>query len=313
MRSVGQAPTIQEPSAPPAAGSAAATGASGPIGAYLRRRFNHRGRRHLITHLLLLPICFLWIYPFLWMVSASLKTEREIYSGLGLLPDVPRWENYDRAWNVARIGEYFVNTVIVTVGSILIVVISTALMGYVLGRYQFPGKKVVVVVFGATLFLPEGYTIVPIVELLQRLNLTNSLAGVTLAQSGGAHVVMILLFAGYFAQLPKELEEAAVVDGGGFVRVFWQIMLPQTKPIIATTIILQFMASWNAFLQPLVLTLSRPDLRTLAVGIYSFRGQYSTDWSGMAAASTISLAPIVILFLFLQRYFIEGVAGAVKQ
>lgn len=279
----------------------------------LRRRWRRPRLRSMITYLVLTPICLLWIYPFLWMVSASLKTEQEIYSGLGLLPELPQWENYSRAWNVARIGDYFVNTVIVTAGSIAIVLISTALMGYVLGRHQFPGKKLVIVVFAVTIFLPEGYTIIPIVELLQTLHLTNSLAGVTLAQSGGAHVVMVLLFAGYFSQLPKELEEAAVVDGASFMRVFWQIMLPLAKPVIATTIILQFMSSWNAFLQPLVLTLSRPDLRTLAVGIYAFRGEYSTDWSGMAAASTISLAPIIITFLFLQRYFIEGIAGSVKS
>src|SRR5665811_1327714 len=271
------------------------------------RRWQRPRTRALITYLVLIPICFLW------MMSASLKTEQEIYSGLGLLPDAPKWENYARAWNVARMEQYFINTVIITGGSIALVLVSVSLMGYVLGRHQFPGKKLVIAVFAVTIFLPEGYTIIPIVELLQRLNLTNSLVGVTLAQSGGAHVVMVLLFAGYFSQLPRELEEAAVVDGASFFRVFWEIMLPLAKPVIATTIILQFMASWNAFLQPLVLTLSRPDLRTLAVGIYAFRGQYSTDWSGMAAASTISLAPIIIVFLFLQRYFIEGIAGSVKQ
>jgi raffinose/stachyose/melibiose transport system permease protein len=285
-------------------------GASDSAFTHNKRRFN---ARQALTHIILLPICLLWIYPFLWMVSAGLKTEREIYSGLGIIPENLLWENYERAWVVARIGEYFINTVIVTAGSIAIVLVSVALMGYVLGRYQFPGKKIVISVFAVTIFLPEGYTIIPIVELLQRLNLTNSLVGVTLAQSGGAHVVMVLLFAGYFAQLPKDLEEAAVVDGAGFVRVFWEVMLPLAKPVIATTIILQFMSSWNAFLQPLVLTLSRPDLRTLAVGMYAFRGQYSTDWSGMAAAATISLAPVVITFLFLQRYFIEGIAGSVKQ
>jgi raffinose/stachyose/melibiose transport system permease protein len=283
-----------------------------PIAAERSRRIRIRPRT-LLTHAILIPICFFWIYPFLWMVSAGLKTEREIYAGLGLIPETLRWENYQRAWTVARIGEYFINTVIVTVGSIAIVLVSVALMGYVLGRYQFPGKKLVIAVFAVTIFLPEGYTIIPVVELLQRLNLTNTLAGVTLAQSGGAHVVMVLLFAGYFAQLPKEVEEAAIVDGASFVRVFWEIMLPLAKPVVATTIILQFMNSWNAFLQPLVLTLSRPDLRTLAVGMYAFRGEYSTDWSGMAAAATISLAPVIITFLFLQRYFIEGIAGSVKQ
>jgi raffinose/stachyose/melibiose transport system permease protein len=269
--------------------------------------------REILTHLILLPICFFWIYPFLWMVSASFKTDREIYAGLTLIPNGLRWENFQRAWVVAKMGRYFINTTIVTLGSIAIVLVAVSLMGYVLGRYQFPGKKIVIVVFALTIFLPEGYTIIPVVELLQRLHLTNTLGGVTLAQSGGAHVVMVLLFAGYFAQLPKELEEAAVIDGASFFRVFLEVMLPLAKPVVATTIILQFMSSWNAFLQPLVLTLSRPDLRTLAVGMYAFRGEYSTDWSGMAAAATISLAPIVITFLFLQRYFIEGIAGSVKQ
>ncbi len=182
-----------------------------------------------------------------------------------------------------------------------------------LGRYQFPGKKAVIGFFVATVFLPEGYTIIPVFELINFLNLGDSLAGVILAQSGGAHVVTILLFAGYFSQLPKELEEAAILDGAGFLRIFWQIFLPLTKPVVATAIIMQFMYSWNDFLLPLVLTLSRPDLRTLSVGIYSFQGEFFTDWSGMAAAATISLLPIIIVFLFLQRYFVEGIAGAVKS
>lgn len=269
--------------------------------------------RTIVTTAILLPIGFGWIYPFLWMVSAGFKSTNEIFAGLSLIPTDPRPENFSRAWTDAHIGQYFLNTVIVTVGSIAIVLMTVSMMGYALGRYRFPGKRIIIVLFAITVFLPEGYTIIPIFELVNRLGLANSLAGVTLAQAGGAHVVMVLLFAGYFAQLPNELEEAAVIDGAGFFRVFWEIMLPLAKPIVATTIILQFMHSWNAFLQPLVLTLSRPDLRTLAVGIYAFRGEYFTDWSAMAASATISLAPIVIVFLFLQRYFVEGVAGAVKQ
>ena len=269
--------------------------------------------RAIITSLILLPFCFLWIYPFLWMVSAAFKTQNEIFAGLSLIPSELHWENFSRAWTQAHIGRYFLNTVIITAGSVVIVVVSTAMIGYVLGRYSFPGKKLVIGFFVATVFLPEGYTIIPIFDLINRLNLANSLLGVMLAEAGGAHVVDILLFAGFFGQLPKELEEAAIVDGAGFLRIFWQIMLPLSKPVIATTIILQFMHSWNDFLLPLVLTLSRPELRTLSVGIYAFQGEFFTDWSGMAAAATISLLPIILVFLFLQRYFIQGIAGAVKQ
>jgi ABC-type glycerol-3-phosphate transport system permease component len=278
----------------------------------VRRRGLAGYTREIVTTLVLLPICFLWLYPFLWMVSASLKTDSEIFGSVDLIPEVPQWENYARAWYEANIGPYFWNTVIITVASVAIVTVTTAMIGYVLGRYSFPGKRIIVVAFIATLFLPEGYTIIPVFELISRLGLSGSLWGIILAESGGAHVIMIFLFAGYFRQLPNELEEAAKLDGAGFVRTFWQVMLPLAKPAIATAIILSLMRVWNSFLIPLVLTLARPDLRTLAVGVYSFQGENLSDWSGMAAASTISLLPIVLVFLLLQKYFVEGIAGAVR-
>ena len=278
-----------------------------------RRRMRSSTVRAIVISLILLPICLLWIYPLLWMISASLKTNAEIFAGLGLIPEVPQWQNYQRAWQQARIGQYFTNTVIITLSSVILVVVTTSMIGYVLGRYSFPGKQVIVGLFVATVFLPTGYTIIPVFEMVNRLGLADTLWGVILAQSGGAHVLYILLFAGYFSQLPRELEEAAIMDGAGFVRVFFQIMLPLAMPIMATVIILQFIGSWNDFLLPLVLTLSRPELRTLAVGMYAFRGEFYVDWGGMAAAATISLLPIIIVFLFMQRYFLEGIAGAVKQ
>lgn len=277
------------------------------------RRLLRRNGRTTLTSVLLMPICVIWIYPFLWMVSASFKSNTEIFAGPGLIPSTLHLENYERAWTQADIGRYFVNTVVITVASIAIVLITTALVGYALGRTSFPGKRVVIVLYVAVVFLPEGYTIIPVFALINGLGLDNSLVGITLGVSGGAHVVMVLLFAGFFRQLPKELEESARVDGAGFFRIFWSIMLPLSKPVCATVVILQFMHAWNAYLLPLVLTLTRPELRTLAVGLAAFQGQFQTDWSGMAAAATISLLPIIITFLFLQRYFVDAVAGAVKQ
>lgn len=285
-----------------------------PRGGRTADRLLRGGRlRATVTSIVLAPICLLWIYPFLWVVSAALKTNEEIFAGPGLIPQSLRWENFSRAWTQASIGQYFLNTAIVTLATVAIVVVTTGMMGYVLGRYSFRGKRLIVALFVATIFIPEGYTIVPVFELINFLRLNNSLAGVILAESGGAHVLYILLFAGFFSQLPKEMEEAAIVDGAGFLRIFWQIMLPLAKPVIATTVILQFMASWNSFFLPLVLTLSRPELRTLGVGMFAFQGEYFSDWSGMAAAATISLVPIIAVFLLLQRYFIEGIGGAVKQ
>jgi ABC-type glycerol-3-phosphate transport system permease component len=267
----------------------------------------------LVT-LLLLSFAAVWVYPFVWVLSASVKGQLEVFTaGLQLLPEAFRWENYARAWVDADFGTYMLNTIIVTAFTVVIVVIRCAMAGYVLARYSFLGRRFVVGVLVGTLFVPAGYTIIPVVEITQRLGLLNSLTGVIVALAGGGHVAAVLLYMGYFRGIPRELEEAAVIDGAGFTTVFFRVMLPLAGPVTATVVVLTFLATWNAFLLPLVFTFSHPDLRTLAVGMQAFVGENSVDWPGMAAAATLSLIPIVALFLFLQRYFFEGIAGAVKS
>ncbi|HEY9291377.1 MAG TPA: carbohydrate ABC transporter permease [Microlunatus sp.] len=267
-----------------------------------------------LTALVLLALAAIWIYPFLWMISAALKDKIEIFrSALDLVPDTFHWENFGRAWSEAHFGRYMINTVLVTVFTVLIVVIRTAMTGYVLARYSFYGRKIILGILVATLFVPAGYTIIPVVDLAARMGLLNSIAGMVIALAGGAHVASILLYLGYFHRMPREIEEAAIVDGAGFVRTFISVMLPMAGPVTATVTLMTFMSTWNAFFLPLVFTFSRPDLRTLSVGMLAFVGEDSTDWSGMAAAATISLLPVVLLFILLQRYFVEGIAGAVKS
>ncbi len=263
---------------------------------------------------LLAAVCLVWIYPFLWMVSASLKDSLEIFvSGLNLVPENWQWENYRRAWNDAGFGHYMLNSIIITAGSVCVVVIRCALTGYVLARYSFIGKRLVIGIMVATIFVPAGYTIIAVMQLSRELGLLNTHLGIILALSGGGHVAAVLLYTGYFSRIPRELEEAAVLDGASFFQVFRSIMLPLAGPVTATVSVLTFLSTWNAFFVPLVFTFSRPDLRTLAVGMLAFRGEHSTDWSGLAAAATLSLIPVVLLFVFLQRYFMEGIAGAVKS
>jgi ABC-type glycerol-3-phosphate transport system permease component len=282
-----------------------------------RTRSSRRGVRRApwwAAVALLAVIALLWVYPFVWMVSASVKSSMEVFtSGMNLIPEVFAWENYQRAWEDAGFSTYMINTVIVTLVTVVVVVVRCALCGYVLGRYRFPGSRIVIGILVATLFVPTGYTIIPIVKLSLDMGVLNSLTGMILALSGAAHVSAILIYAGYFRQLPKELEEAAIIDGAGFFRVFWTIMLPLSMPVTATVALLTFLFSWNAFFLPLVFSFSRPELRTLSVGMQAFVGENATDWSGMAAAGVISIVPIVALFLFLQRYFVEGIAGAVKS
>ncbi|MDO4716982.1 MAG: carbohydrate ABC transporter permease [Propionibacteriaceae bacterium] len=265
-----------------------------------------------MTVLFLLPLALTFIYPFFWMVTASVKDNNAIFGSLNPFTDVLKVSNYIRAWTEADMGRYTFNTVFVTFFAVVISVMSNALMGYVLGRYSFPGKKVIFVLLGMVIFLPQGYTIIPIYDMISALGLANSLWGVILAEAGGVSVVIVLLFAGYFAQMPRELEESARIDGAGFLRVFGTVYLPLAKPVLATAVILQFMHTWNDFLLPLVLTLTRPDLRTLSVGIYSLQNQYYSDWGLMTAASSIALVPILVLFIVLQRYFVESFSGALK-
>ncbi len=256
----------------------------------------------------------LWVYPFVWTVSASLKSSFEVFSsGLNLIPASIEWSNYTRAWVDAGFSQYLLNTVIVSVCTSTVVVVRCALAGYVLGRYRFRGSRAISAVLVATLFVPTGYTIIPVVDLSLRLGLLNSLSGLIIALSGTGNVAAILLYAGYFRQLPGELEEAATIDGAGFARVFVSIMMPLALPVTATVALLAFLGSWNAFFLPLVFTFSRPTLRTLSVGMQAFVGENAIDWSGMAAASVISLLPVVVLFVLLQRTFAEGIAGAVKS
>ena len=267
----------------------------------------------LLGFVSLAAFCLVWIYPFLWLVSASLKTPMEIFSkGLNLLLDSPVWENYSRAWVTAGFQGYMINTLIVTIGTTVMVILHTALTGYVLGRYQFIGRRLVIAVLAATFVVPAGLTIIPVVDLAAALGLMNGPWGIILALAGSGQAAAILLYAGYFRGLPKELEEAAIVDGAGFLRIFFGIMLPLAGPVTATVGVLTFLGAWNAFLVPLVFTFSAPELRTLPVGMLAFVGTNETDWSGMAAAATIALVPVIAFFFFVQRYFVEGISGAVK-
>ncbi|ACQ79798.1 binding-protein-dependent transport systems inner membrane component [Beutenbergia cavernae DSM 12333] len=279
-----------------------------------RRRTIRRRLPWWLLAVVLLALAFVWVFPFIWMLSASLKSSAEIFAGgLGLVPETLQWENYSRAWEDGNFRVYLLNTVIVTVATVVIVVVRCALAGYVLGRYKFPGSRLVIGILVATLFVPTGYTIIPIVKLSLELGLLDQLSGMILALAGGANVASILIYAGYFRGLPQELEEAAIVDGAGFLRTFSRIMLPLSMPVTATVGILTFLFTWNAFFLPLVFSFSNPALRTVSVGMQAFVGENSTDWPGMAAAGVISLLPIVLLFAFMQRYFVEGIAGAVKS
>ncbi|WP_020578116.1 carbohydrate ABC transporter permease [Actinopolymorpha alba] len=278
-----------------------------------RRSRPPRGVRAL-THAALLIGGLAWMYPFIWTLGSSFKDTDEFFNrGLNPMPERFLWSNYLEAWQQASFGRYFVNTLLITVGTTVGTLLITSMAGYVLGRTRFPGKKLCLVLISATLFLPHGYTIIPIFDLVDRIGLLNSLWSVILVQAAGGVVFGTFLFMGYFMSIDRELEDAARMDGASFHQTFWQIMLPLSGPMIATVGLFTAISAWNSFFIPLVFTLARPELRTLAVGMYSFIGENSTQWTLLCAGSVITLAPIIALFLLLQRFFVNGLAGAVKQ
>lgn len=270
--------------------------------------------RGLMNHVLLAGIGFIWIYPFLWTVSASFKSQTEFFENrLGLLPKAPTLDNIIRIWSKADFGTYFINTVIVSLFSVIIVLIMTMMAGYAMGRYRFWGRNVVMAIFLGSIAIPLVSTIIPTYEVIKSMNLIGTRTGLILSQAGGAHVIFLLLFTSFFESIPKEMEEAAKMDGCNYFKTFFYVMMPICKPIATTVVIMETIWAWNAFMLPLVLTLNNPSSRTLAVGLYVFKGENVVDWTGIAAGGSIAVIPIIILFIFMQKYFVEGIAGAVKS
>ena len=267
----------------------------------------------LLTHAILIGAGFIYMYPFLWVLAASFKTPGEFFSsGLSLIPHQIMFDNYIYAWNAGNFSTYFMNTIIITVSVTLLVILFTSMSGYVLSKTAFPGKKLVIGGMLVLMFLPGGYTVIPLFDLVQRMGLLNNLLGIIVVQTAGGLIFNTLLFMGYFATISKEMEEAARVDGASLPVIYWKIMLPMAKPMIATVGLFQFMINWNSFWIPLIFTIGNAGLRTLAVGMYAFVGENSTGWTYVAAGAVISILPIMAVFFFLQRYFIEAVAGAIK-
>ncbi|WP_281889512.1 carbohydrate ABC transporter permease [Paenibacillus sp. YYML68] len=269
--------------------------------------------KSMCTHILFILLTLVWSYPFIWMISSSFKTSSEmLMDGLSLWPKTWTLSNFGRAWERANFDTYFLNTLVISVSVVALVVLISATSGYALGRGNMPGKRWIVGILVATMFLPKGVVVIPVFKLIHAMGLNNTLTGIILAEAGPAHIVAILLFMGFFAKVPVELEESARMDGAGFLTTFVKVMFPLSAPVIGTVTIFNFIGAWNSFLLPLIFTLSKPELRTLGVGMYSFFGEFSVDWSGFAAGALLSVLPILIVFLLLQRSFIEGLAGAVK-
>ena len=271
--------------------------------------------RILIAGLLLLSVLIVG-FPFLYAFAGSFKSSVEFLAGnSGVFPTEWRWQNYIDAWNMADFNVYTLNSMFFSVGTIFGTLATCTMSGFVLSRSKLKINKILQGSFAITLFVSGAITLFPIFKLCNALGLTSSLWGLVIAQVAISQPVYCMLTLGYINGIPREIDEAAKIDGCSFFRTYWNIILPVIKPIMATVSILSFRDAWNNFMMPLAFTLSTPRLRTLTVGVVQLKdqGEGISSWNLMIAGTMISLVPMMVVYLFLNRYFISGIMeGSVK-
>ena len=233
-----------------------------------------------------------------------------------MLPEVFQISNYVYAWQSANFSLYTWNSIWYSGLNVIISVLTSAMAGYVFSRGQFRGKKVIFALFTSLMFVTLGTSsLYPQLQILKALHLNTSLWGLVVKHIFAVPITNIFLVRGFVDSLPKELDEAATIDGCSFMSTFFKIILPLLKPILATVGIFSFTSSWNDYLMPMIVTLNNPLQRTLPVGMIALKGssEAATAWNLILAGSMISAIPMIIVFLIFNKYFIKGLtAGAVK-
>ncbi len=270
-----------------------------------------RGRRYrrllprVATYFLLGLGLLIVLTPFLWMLSTSLKSMSEALSvDFSFLPRDIRWENYTEVWRLLPFGRFFVNSFIVSIAVTTLQVGLSSMAAYAFARLQWPGRDIVFVVYLSSLMLPMQIAMIPNFFLLRTLGAVDTYLSVILPQS--FVVFGTFLLRQFFLSIPRSLQDAALIDGAGHLRIYALIVMPLAKPGLATLGVFSFMFSWNNFLWPLIM-LNSQRLFTLPLGLVSFQGQFSTNWPLMMAAACQSMIPVLMLYGLAQRHFIEGV------
>jgi len=275
-----------------------------------RRRPMTPGRP--LLHLALIVWALASAAPLIWMLGASLQSNAEIYRDIHLIPEDPQWGNYAQAWDQSSFGQYFANSLLYTVSVVIGVVVIASLAAYAFARMRFPGKRFAFGAFLVFLFIPIPGAFIPLYVVLANLGLLNTPIGYILPMINGSLPVALFILRGFFEQIPIELEESAFIDGASRMQVFLLIAFPLAKPAVATVVILTVLGVWNEFVLAAVV-FSDQALMPLQVGLLAFQGSYFSQYGLMMAATAITTLPMVIVYIFFQKYIIRGImAGAVK-
>ena len=265
----------------------------------------HGWRKGLRIGLLVLVVG-LFLAPTLWMISSSLKPDYEIFATPpSLLPISPRWQNYAEALTSLPFGRFAINTLIIALSTIVGHLLSCSIVAYGFARLNGPGKGFFFVLMLSTLMLPYPVTMVPLFIIFSKIGLINSFVPLILPAFFG-NAFYIFLLRQSFKQIPVDLEDAARLDGAGTLQVLANVILPLSRPALATVAIFTFQAAWNDFLGPLIF-LHDQSLYTLQLGLSLFRGAYNVQWAYLMAASLVVTLPVIAIFFIAQKSFIQGV------
>jgi len=289
-------------------------------GRAMARRQAAGSRRHrlirqvlgLARYAILLFFVVIFILPFVWSVFWALKTEEEISQDPFAPPIPPHWDNLPRAWTQGRYSRYIPNTLIYAFSITTGVCLIAGLAGYGLARIRFPGRQLIFNFFLVGLMVPFFALMIPLYTMLRDLHLLGTRWGLIIPGIGLAVPFGTFLMRSFFLALPEELSDAAKIDGCNEWGVFGRVMLPLAGPGLTTLAVFEFMWTWNMFIEPLMFV-QRDELRPVGLAIYFFQGRYTIDRGMVAAGVLLTIAPVIIMYLLLQRKFIEGVtAGALK-
>ncbi len=255
------------------------------------------------------------LYPVIYTVLGSLKTNAELTQGGGFFPEKWLFKNYYQAFVQADFTKYTFNSIVVSVSVTLLAVVTCSLAGFILARREFAGKKVLLALYLSMMFVSLGsVTLYPIYELLRAFKLNKSIFALIVALTGG-QATNVFLVMGFTKGIPKELDEAAIIDGCSIYGVYSRVVLPLSKPILAVVALFSFRNAWNDYITSLIMTISMPKLQTLTVAVVQLKYSVNAaaEWHIMLAGASIAIIPILIVYLFANKQFIAGLtAGAVK-
>lgn len=262
----------------------------------------------IVVYAILIIGAFVMLIPFVWMISSSLKLEKDVFAfPIQWIPTDPQWDNYRVIWQKVPLVTGFLNSIKLTICVTILQILTSSFAAYAFAKLKFKGRDIIFMLYVMTISVPWQVYMVPQFIMMTKMNLTNSHLGLVLMHTFTA--TGVFLVRQFYMGIPTELIEAARIDGLSEYGIYAKIMLPLSKPAIATLCITSFTFEWNDFMGPLIY-LSSNDKKTIQLMLRMFNTQYSSNYALIMAAAVIALIPVFILFAFLQRYFVEGVASS---